>query len=831
MRSVYGSKCLLHLINIALFGIVMILAIVSLCIYYLMPVADVTRLTKKNDVLGVDKIVPGTETADIVPDDKDKPEDDFYNVIATRNVFSPQRKDWVVKASIPKASKFANKSQRRNAQTRKKAFAGKPKKFVLHGILIAGNIKKALINNPLQGVRKDKTLYVVEGDDLDGYKVKSIEKDRIKLDWYGEEIVVPLYSGIKDNAQQQNRGNEVKKARKRMKRLEVNKGDISLKKQNGVQGSLVATVDDAKDNKSYEGPYIATVFNDAMFNPLSMTYKSLFMPISRDTRILGLDDKQEMEGATYEINIEDIDNPGEEHVITKVDVSESLDMAPEEGLNEKLISNGPTINNLHGMFIVDVIRKAMIDNPITGIDKKQTLYIEGGDALDVFRLASKKKGRIWLDWHGEERVVMLYSAIMDYKQKDYEAEGLDKTMETIKVVEEHISAKDNNKEVDVVTGVDDEEMEEGKQIISNVFDEEPLISMFMAYESLLFQLIKDTKMSALNDKQEVDEAPYGIKIFDIDHPVEEHGITKVDASGSLDMAPEEGLNEKLISKGTTIINLHGIFIVDGIGKAMIDIPFKGIGKKQTLYVEEGDELDGCRVASIYKEGIRLDCHGEVRVVTLNSERKDYKQEIYVAEGSNKAVEIMEADEEDISEKGGVGVDGPLFVAAVDDEGVEEGKRIINVFDDEPFSPMSMANESLFMPAMNDIKVSGQDEKQGVAEILPDLEVVDIDQFDELQKIAMVEPADSIYKVLEEEELKQKSLSKVPTQIILKGIMIAGNIKKALVNVPMSNVSANRTLYVEEGDKLEEYLVTEIEHVQIRLDWYGKEMIVAFPGLY
>ena len=59
MDSVYGNKCLLHVTNIALFGIVVILAIVSICIYYLMPVVDVTKLTKKTEVLGVDKNVQG----------------------------------------------------------------------------------------------------------------------------------------------------------------------------------------------------------------------------------------------------------------------------------------------------------------------------------------------------------------------------------------------------------------------------------------------------------------------------------------------------------------------------------------------------------------------------------------------------------------------------------------------------------------------------------------------------------------------------------------------------------------------------------------------------
>ena len=235
-----------------------------------------------------------TEYDDTVSDTNNVLEDDFYNIVATRNVFSPQRKDWVVKAVIPKASELKKKT----IQNKKKAFAGKPKKFVLHGILIAGDIKKALINNPLKGVRKEKTLYVEEGEDLDGYKVKSIEKDRIKLDWNGEEIVVLLYSGAKNNAPLQNQQNKVKKPRKRMKRLKVNKSDISIKKQNEAEKSLVVSEVDIRDKKNDGGPYVGNVFDDALSNPLSMAYESLFMPAIED--------------ALYDINAVGIDHAKED---------------------------------------------------------------------------------------------------------------------------------------------------------------------------------------------------------------------------------------------------------------------------------------------------------------------------------------------------------------------------------------------------------------------------------------------------------------------------------------------------------------------------------------
>ena len=137
-------------------------------------------------------------------------ENEPFSVIAKRNMFSHERKEWVVKAVIPKASELDSKKRvkdelAKKALAKKKALAGKPKKIILHGIVMAGGLKKALINNPLTGVSKKKTLYVEEGEELEGYRVTSIEKDRIKLDWHGEEIVILLYSGLKDNKQPVNK--------------------------------------------------------------------------------------------------------------------------------------------------------------------------------------------------------------------------------------------------------------------------------------------------------------------------------------------------------------------------------------------------------------------------------------------------------------------------------------------------------------------------------------------------------------------------------------------------------------------------------------------------
>ena len=208
LATVHSTRCILHVANLSLFGVVIILIIASTLIYWLMPVTDVSELSKIIEVQEAG-IILDTESVDVDSQKEKVMEYESYSVIAERNLFSHERKEWVVKAVIPKASeletnKLAKKEMEKRSLAQKKALAGKPKKIILHGIVMAGVLKKALINNPLKGVSKKKTLYVEEGEELEGYRVLSIEKDRIKLDWHGEEIVIMLYSGLKDNKQSLN---------------------------------------------------------------------------------------------------------------------------------------------------------------------------------------------------------------------------------------------------------------------------------------------------------------------------------------------------------------------------------------------------------------------------------------------------------------------------------------------------------------------------------------------------------------------------------------------------------------------------------------------------
>ena len=199
LNTLYGSKYLLYVINFALICVVIILSIISSSIYFFMPVMDDSRLSRTVDIQE-DNALPDIESIDIDLSEEKPLRYGSYSTISAKNVFSPQRKEWVAKITIPKSIESVKKRF-----PKKKALSGKPRKIILHGIVIAGDIKKALIKNPMTGARGKKTLYVEEGEEIEGYLVTSIESDQIRLDWQGEEIIVKLYTGLEGVGQQKER--------------------------------------------------------------------------------------------------------------------------------------------------------------------------------------------------------------------------------------------------------------------------------------------------------------------------------------------------------------------------------------------------------------------------------------------------------------------------------------------------------------------------------------------------------------------------------------------------------------------------------------------------
>ena len=191
IKTLYGSKYLLFVINIILLCIVIILFIVCASLYFLAPVKNVLATFKVND--SKEAFDTFTDSNSIVEmyTKREKQGNGDYGIITSENIFSPERKEWFAKVSIQKTVKVKKKKV-----ASKRALPRKTRKFILYGIIIAGDVKKALINSTLRGGSKKRTMYVKEGEEIEGYIVTSIESNHIKLHWQGEEIIVELYSGV-----------------------------------------------------------------------------------------------------------------------------------------------------------------------------------------------------------------------------------------------------------------------------------------------------------------------------------------------------------------------------------------------------------------------------------------------------------------------------------------------------------------------------------------------------------------------------------------------------------------------------------------------------------
>lgn len=131
--------------------------------------------------------------------DKDKKTINHYETLLSNNLFSRDRNDWrpVEKKKITPKKNSSPKKEESTPKEEEQKPKGHPKPIKLFGILILGDVKKALILNPDREKYKSAYVFIEEGEEIVDYKVKSIEKDKIKLDWYGEEHIFVMRANIR----------------------------------------------------------------------------------------------------------------------------------------------------------------------------------------------------------------------------------------------------------------------------------------------------------------------------------------------------------------------------------------------------------------------------------------------------------------------------------------------------------------------------------------------------------------------------------------------------------------------------------------------------------
>ncbi|MCF6149079.1 MAG: hypothetical protein E3K37_10505 [Candidatus Kuenenia sp.] len=132
--------------------------------------------------------------------EKEKKAIDHYETLLSNNPFSQDRDDWKPvekKNRIPKKDLSPKQVEPAAPKAEEQKPKGHPKPIKLFGILILGDVKKALILNPDRQNNESAYIFIEEGEEIVDYKVKNIEKDRVKLDWYGEEHIVVMRANIK----------------------------------------------------------------------------------------------------------------------------------------------------------------------------------------------------------------------------------------------------------------------------------------------------------------------------------------------------------------------------------------------------------------------------------------------------------------------------------------------------------------------------------------------------------------------------------------------------------------------------------------------------------
>lgn len=178
------------IINIVLLISVVGLSIVCVLSVYYPPESTVKSDRDKDGIPFKMKRLPAL--------DKDTKSLDYYELVLSNNPFSPDRT-----ALVSAESKTDTKTDTKHeASAAPLAVAeqkpkGTPKNIKLVGILILGNTRKALIENPDRAQNNKPFIFLEEGEEIAEYKVKNIEPDQIILDWYGEEKIFVMRSNIK----------------------------------------------------------------------------------------------------------------------------------------------------------------------------------------------------------------------------------------------------------------------------------------------------------------------------------------------------------------------------------------------------------------------------------------------------------------------------------------------------------------------------------------------------------------------------------------------------------------------------------------------------------
>lgn len=179
-------KDYLPITNMALFGTVVILTGIIIGMFF-MPILHLKPgKFDKETLIGVDETL-------LVSQKYIAPDVNGFDSIGNNNIFRSSRTDWhVSKPLTPIPEKEEEKEKvviKKNTPKPKIS----PERIKLSAIVLFGDTRVALVENMDKSKNKERFIYVKEGEEVAGYTVKSIERDKLIIEWNGEESIIRLY--------------------------------------------------------------------------------------------------------------------------------------------------------------------------------------------------------------------------------------------------------------------------------------------------------------------------------------------------------------------------------------------------------------------------------------------------------------------------------------------------------------------------------------------------------------------------------------------------------------------------------------------------------------
>ena len=170
-RRIKGWQGAVPLVNLGLSVAVIGLAVFN--IMFLLARVEPPREIEPAQAEGLKTQVEVVE----VPSKKDITE---YAAIASRNVFSPDRKDWegLLGTAGPRTDRELDESLAEESG------------LSLLGVVIAGSVKKALIKG------KQDAIFLEEGEEIDGYELSGIEPKMAYMTVDGRTFSLSLYEDL-----------------------------------------------------------------------------------------------------------------------------------------------------------------------------------------------------------------------------------------------------------------------------------------------------------------------------------------------------------------------------------------------------------------------------------------------------------------------------------------------------------------------------------------------------------------------------------------------------------------------------------------------------------